>query len=139
MNWVWWSLLSAVFASVTAVLAKAGVRGMDPNFATAVRTTVVVVLSWTLVAALRSESPGPGVSRSAWMFLIASGLATGASWLCYFQALAVGPVSRVAPVDKLSVALTVLLGAMLFGEAVTLQAALGTLLVIAGAVLIATA
>lgn len=139
MNWVHWSLLSAVFASLTAVLAKAGVRGIDPNFATAVRTTVVAVLSWTVVAALRSEPPGVSVSRSTSMFLVASGLATGASWLCYFQALAAGPVSRVAPIDKLSVALTVLLGALLFGEALNLQTVSGTVLVIAGAVLIATA
>src|SRR5256885_4366888 len=100
MNWFTWALLSAAFAGVTAVLAKAGVRDVDPNLATAVRTTVVLMLAWTIAIAGGAPSvttlPGRALG-----FLVLSGLATGASWLCYFRALAVGDASKVAPVDKL--------------------------------------
>ena len=131
---MWWTyaLLSAVFAALTAVLAKIGIRGVDSTLATAVRTVVVLVLAWG-VAYFRGGLAGlAGLTRANWLFLGLSGLATGLSWLFYFRALQLGPVSRVAPVDKLSVALAVLLAVVFLGEKLTWPAALGTGLIVIG-------
>jgi transporter family protein len=137
MTWLQWSLLSALFAAVTAVFAKLGVKGLDANLATAIRTTVVVVLSWGVAAATSGAAGVSSVSGRTWIYLILSGLATGLSWLCYFHALQAGPLTRVAPVDKLSVALTILLGIAVFGESLTWKIAGGAALIVAGVLLIA--
>jgi transporter family protein len=138
MTWLGWALLSAAFAGLTAVLAKAGVRDVDSNLATAIRTTVVLVLAWGIALAGRSPSVTT-VSRNAWLFLTLSGLATGASWLCYFRALAVGNASQVAPVDKLSVVVAMALAAVFLGEKLTAAHWLGGALIVAGSVVIARA
>src|SRR5829696_8597654 len=118
MNWVHWALLSALFAGLTAVLAKVGVRDVDSNLATAIRTSVIVVFAW-LVALLTNKQPLQTVTPLSWLFLALSGLATGASWLCYFRALQLGEASRVAPVDKLSVVVAMALAALFLGESLT--------------------
>ena len=138
MTWLGWALLSAAFAGLTAVLAKAGVRDVDSNLATAIRTTVVLVLAWGI--ALVGGAPSVAtVPRNAWLFLILSGCATGASWLCYFRALAVGNASQVAPVDKLSVVVAMGLAAIFLGERLAWQHWLGGALIVAGTVVIARA
>jgi transporter family protein len=137
MTWLTWSLLSAVFAAATAILAKIGVAGIDPNLATAVRTSVVVVFTWLLAYATRQPGGFQQLSYRTWLFLGLSGLATGLSWLCYFHALQVGPASRVAPIDKLSVALVILFAALFLGERLTWAKGAGALLIVAGAITIA--
>jgi transporter family protein len=137
MTWLTWSLLSAFFAALTAVLAKLGVAGVDANLATAVRTTVVVGFTWLLALTMRAPQGLATFSAKTWMFLVLSGLATGLSWLCYFHALQSGPASRVAPIDKLSVALVILFGALFLGERMTWGKGLGGLLIVAGAIAIA--
>jgi transporter family protein len=137
VNWVYWSLLSAVFAALTALFAKLGVKGIDANLATAIRTSIVTVLTWALVAS-RPIARAELQSGSIWLYLVLSGCATGLSWLCYFHALQTGPLSRVAPVDKLSVVLTVALGALVLGESVSKQTIAGTLLIMAGVLAVAT-
>jgi transporter family protein len=137
MSWLWWALLSALFAAATALLAKVGVAGVDSNFATAVRTTVVVVFTWLIAYA----TAGPGSfhvpSNRTWLYLTLSGFATGLSWLCYFRALQLGPASRVAPIDKLSVVLVILFAALFLGEKLTWGKALGGALIVAGAIFVA--
>ena len=108
MNWVFWALLSAVFAAATALLAKVGVAGIDSNLATAIRTTVILVFTWAIAIGLEKHHALEQISRRSWVFLVLSGVCTGLSWLCYFRALQLGPASSVAPVDKLSVVLVVL-------------------------------
>jgi transporter family protein len=137
MTWITWSLLSAFFAAATAILAKLGVKGVDANVATAVRTSVVVVFTWLLAYITRRPTSFQAFSRNTWVFLIFSGLATGLSWLCYFHALQIGPASRVAPIDKLSVALVILFGALFLGEQLTWGKGLGGFLIVAGAIIIA--
>jgi transporter family protein len=142
MSWLMWALLSAVFAAATAVLAKLGVENVDSNLATAIRTTVVVVFTWLIVAAVgEGSSPGAdlfgSISRRSWIYLALSGLATGLSWLCYFRALKLGPASRVAPIDKLSVALVIGLSALFLGERLTWGKGVGGLLIVAGAIVVA--
>jgi len=137
MNWLTWSLLSALFAAITAILAKLGVAGVDSNLATAVRTTVVVVFSWVLAFALRQPTTFQMLSGRNWLFLVLSGFATGLSWICYFHALQVGQASRVAPIDKLSVVLVIVFGALFLGEGLTWGKAAGGLLIMAGAITIA--
>ncbi len=137
MTWLFWALLSAVFAAATAILAKLGVAGVDANFATAIRTTVVVLFTWLIAYTLREQTTFRAPSNKTWLFLILSGLATGLSWLCYFRALQLGPASRVAPIDKLSVALVIVLGALFLGERLTWGKALGGGLIVAGAIVIA--
>jgi transporter family protein len=137
MTWLTWSLLSAFFAALTAILAKLGVAGVDANLATAVRTSVVVVFTWLLAYLTRPAGGWQGFSNRTWLFLVLSGLATGLSWLCYFHALQVGPASRVAPVDKLSVALVILLAALFLGERLTWAKGVGGLLIVAGAIVLA--
>jgi transporter family protein len=137
MTWLVWSLLSAAFAALTAILAKQGVAGVDANLATAVRTSVVLVFTWVL--ALATGSPGrlQAFTHRTWLFLLLSGVATGLSWLCYFHALQVGEASRVAPVDKLSVVFVILLAALFLGERLTWGKGIGVLLIAAGAITIA--
>ncbi|MBV9504800.1 MAG: EamA family transporter [Acidobacteriia bacterium] len=137
MNWLSWSLLSALFASLTAILAKRGVAGVDANLATAVRTSVVVGFTWLLALATRQPKAFQNFTTATWVFLVLSGLATGLSWLCYFHALQLGQASRVAPIDKLSVALVILFGVVFLGEDFTWGKGLGGLLIVAGAITIA--
>lgn len=136
-DWRVYALGSALFAAITALLAKAGVSELDSDVATAVRTAVILVLT-VLVVLLRNELPAPGRwSARALVFLSLSGLATGASWLCYFRALKLGPASRVAPLDKLSVVFVVFLAAIFLGERLTLKSALASALITLGAMLLA--
>jgi transporter family protein len=137
MTWLTWSLLSALFAAATAILAKLGVKDVDSNVATAVRTTVVVVFTWMLAVFARQPGSFQAFSSRTWLFLVLSGLGTGLSWICYFHALQVGQASRVAPVDKLSVALVILLGALMLGERLTWGKGIGGFLIVAGAMTIA--
>jgi len=137
MTWLFWALLSALFAAATAIFAKLGVAGVDSNFATAVRTTVVVVLAWGIAFWARSDGSFHVPSKRTWLFLTLSGLATGLSWVCYFRALQLGPASRVAPIDKLSVALVIGFAALFLGETLTWGKALGALLIVAGAIVVA--
>jgi transporter family protein len=137
MTWLVWSLLSALFAAATAVLAKIGVSGVDANLATAVRTSVVVVFTWMIALVAGRPAGVQPFSTKTWLFLALSGLATGLSWVCYFHALQVGPASRVAPVDKLSVALVIVFAALFLGEPLTWTKALGGTLIIAGAITLA--
>jgi transporter family protein len=139
MTWIVWALLSAVFAAATALLAKVGVEHIDSNLATAIRTTVVLVFTWTLALSLNAHHGLSAISRRSWIFLVLSGLCTGLSWLCYFRALQIGPVSGVAPIDKLSVAIVILAGWLFFGEAMTPMKLAGGLLITAGALVIAFA
>src|SRR5579863_9746708 len=137
MTWLTWSLLSALFAAATAILAKLGVSGVDANVATAVRTSVALLFTWILAYLTRQPNSFQAFSSRTWLFLVLSGFATGRSWLCYFHALQVGPASRVAPIDKLSVALVILFAAMFLGERLTLAKGAGGLLIVAGAIMIA--
>lgn len=138
-NWIAWSLLSAVFAGVTGILAKQGVSTLDSNLATAIRTTVVLVLTWGI--ALATASPGAlgQVDRRSLLYLVLSGMATGFSWLCYFRALQLGPASRVVPLDKLSIIFLLLFAALFLGERLPPLALAGAALIVAGAVMIAVA
>jgi transporter family protein len=134
MGWIGWSLLSAFFAAVTAVLAKVGVNRVDANLATAVRTSVVFVFGWLVAWLARSPAAAQPFSAKTWLFLILSGLATGLSWICYFHAIQIGEASRVAPLDKLSVALVIVLAALFLGEPLTWTKALGGALIVAGVI-----
>lgn len=136
MSWLFWAVLSAIFAAATALLAKVGVKNVDSNLATAVRTSVVVVFTWAIALGLGSHHGLSQLGRRNWLFLVVSGLCTGLSWLCYFRALQLGPVSSVAPVDKLSVAIVVLCAWMFLGERITVAKAIGASLVTAGAVVL---
>ncbi len=111
MNWLFWALLSALFAGLTAILAKVGVKDVDSNLATAIRTSVILVFAW-IVAAVTNRQSLQTLSSRTWLFLALSGVATGASWLCYFRALQLGDASKVAPVDKLSVVVAIVLAAI---------------------------
>jgi transporter family protein len=135
---MWWTyaLLSAVFAALTALLAKIGVKGVDTNVATAVRTVVVLVLAWGVVAMQRNLGALTAIPRASLTYLVLSGFATGASWLCYFKALQAGPASLVSAVDKASLALTIILAALFLGESLTLRTALGCTLILAGTAVI---
>ena len=134
MTWIGWALLSAVFAAATALLAKLGVAHVDSNLATAVRTTVVVVFAWGIAIALGKHGEIRDLDRRTVLFLTLSGLATGLSWLCYFRALQLGPASRVAPLDKLSVPLVMIFAWLLLGEKLNPAAIFGGLLITAGAI-----
>jgi len=137
MNWLTWSLLSALFAGLTAILAKIGIAGIDSNLATAVRTTVVLLFAWGVALATGPASAVFSLSRRTWLFLTLSGLATGLSWLCYFRALQLGEASKVAPIDKLSVVFVLVFAALFLGETLTLKTVLGGTLIAAGAVVLA--
>ncbi len=139
MNWIFWALLSAFFAGLTAVLAKIGVKGVDSNLATAVRTVVVLFFTWGIALATSPMASLRTLSRHTWLFLTLSGLATGLSWLCYFRALQLGPASRVAPVDKLSVVFAIALAALVLQEKLTWQHWLGGSFILLGAIILARA
>ena len=136
-TWQLWAILSAVFAALTAILAKAGVAGVNPDLATLIRTVVVVCALVIIVAATRQWQPLTALSGRTVTFLILSGLATGASWLCYFRALKLGEAARVAPVDKLSVVFVAVFGALFLGERLAFVNWLGIGLIALGAILVA--
>ena len=136
-SWQVWALLSAVFAALTAIFAKIGVTDIDSDLATFIRTIVVLVSLALILLATGKLTAQATISTRSWMFLLLSGLGTGASWLCYFRALKLGPATLVAPIDKLSVVLVALFGAVFLGERPSLQGWLGIALIAAGAVLIA--
>ena len=136
MNWLHWALLSALFAGLTAVLAKAGVKGIDSNLATAIRTVVVLIFAWSIVFFQGFDTLARATTRT-WLFLVLSGLATGASWLCYFRALQLGEASSVAPVDKLSVVVAMVLAMLFLGEHLTWRHWVGAGFIVAGTVIIA--
>ncbi len=137
MNWFHWALLSACFAGATAVLAKSGVEGVNPDLATAIRTTVVLVFTWGIALLSARISEIPHISGRSWWFLGLSGIATGLSWLCYFRALQLGEASRVAPVDKLSVVFAIVFAALFLRERLSLQHWIGGTLIFAGALVLA--
>ncbi len=137
MSWIYWSLLSALFAAATAILAKLGVANINSNLATAIRTFVVFFLAWGIALAGVPISAITGLSRRTLMFLVLSGLATGLSWVCYFRALQLGEASRVAPVDKLSVVFVIVFASIFLGERITFATVAGGVLIAAGAVILA--
>jgi len=139
MNWIFWALLSAFFAGVTAVLAKIGVTAIDSNLATAVRTSIVLVFTWSIAFATNADAMAAlsRLSHRTWLFLVLSGIATGLSWLCYFRALQLGAASRVAPVDKLSVVFAIVFAAVLLREKIGWQQLVGGAFVVVGAVILA--
>jgi transporter family protein len=130
--WWWYALLSAVFAALTAVLAKVGIKGVNSDLATAIRTVVILVVAWGIVLAKDQPADVLHLSARTWVFLGLSGVATGLSWIFYFKALQLGKVSQVAPVDKLSVAIAIGLSVLFLGETLTLKVALGAALIIGG-------
>jgi transporter family protein len=135
---MWWvyALLSAVFAALTAIFAKIGVKNIDTDLATAIRTVVILLLAWSL-ALFKGVVPAmQNLTKQNWLFLVLSGCATGCSWIFYFKALQIGKVSQVAPVDKLSVALTIILSVIFLGEALTWKSAIGALLIISGTIVL---
>ncbi|CAN5277355.1 hypothetical protein BH09BAC1_BH09BAC1_01550 [soil metagenome] len=135
---MWWmyALLAAFFAALTAIFAKVGVRNVDSDLATAIRTVIILVMVWAIVLAKGGAQGISGISRYTLIFLILSGLSTGLSWLFYFRALQVGKVSQVAPVDKLSVALVIILSVLFLGESLSWQTAVGASLIICGTLVI---
>ncbi|MET3502483.1 transporter family protein [Mucilaginibacter rubeus] len=135
---MWWiyALLSALFAALTAIFAKIGIKGVDTDLATAIRTVIILILAWA-IALFKGTHGGIGsLTKTNWTFLILSGCATGLSWICYFRALQLGKVSQVAPVDKLSVALAIALSVIFLGEPLTLKNAIGALLIIGGTIVL---
>ena len=130
--WFILALLSAVFAALTSILAKIGVEGVNSNLATAIRTVVVVVMSWGMVFLTNAQVGLSDISKKSWIFLILSGLATGASWLCYYKALQIGEASKVVPVDKLSVVITLILAFVFLHEEFTAKSLIGCILIGAG-------
>lgn len=130
--WIIFAILSAIFAALTSVLAKVGIDGVNSNLATAIRTVVVVVMAWGMVFLTHTQSGVLEISRKSWLFLILSGLATGASWLCYYKALQMGDVSKVVPIDKLSVVITLILAFLFLHEEFTMKSLIGCILIGAG-------
>jgi bacterial/archaeal transporter family protein len=137
MNWIYWSLLSALFAAATAILAKLGVANINSNLATAIRTSVVFFLAWGIALAELPVSAIFAISRRTLVFLVLSGMATGLSWICYFRALQLGEASRVAPLDKLSVVFVIIFAAIFLGERITFATVAGGVLIAVGAVILA--
>lgn len=137
MNWIYWALLSAFFAGITAILAKIGVAGVNSHLATAILTVVVLIFTWAIALSIVPWSDLAQVTRRSYLFLLLSGLATGLSWLCYFRALQLGEASRVAPVDKLSVVFAIVLAAVFLRERLTWQHLAGGALIVSGALLLA--
>ena len=134
-GWLIYAVLSAVFASLTSILGKIGIEGIDSNLGTAIRTTVVLLMAWLMVFITHTQSGIGSIGRKSWVFLILSGLATGASWLCYYKAIQMGSVSKVAPIDKLSVVITLILAVIFLHEDFTVKSAIGAVLITAGTVL----
>jgi transporter family protein len=137
-TWQFWAIGSALFASLTAIFGKVGVREVDSNLATAIRTVVVLLFAFGIAAGTGVMGETKTITSRTWVFLVLSGLATGASWLCYYRALQIGEASRVAPIDKLSVVFTVFLAALFLGEALTPRVIIGVALMAGGALLLAT-
>ncbi|MDY5103588.1 MAG: EamA family transporter [Agathobacter sp.] len=130
--WMVFAILSAVFAALTSILAKVGIDGVNSNLATAIRTVVVVVMAWGMVFLTHAQSGLVEINKKSWIFLILSGLATGASWLCYYKALQMGDASKVVPIDKLSVVITLILAFVFLHEEFTAKSAIGCVLIAAG-------
>ena len=130
--WFIFALLSAVFAALTSILAKVGINGVNSNLATAIRTVVVVIMAWGMVFLTNAQNGLSGISRKSWLFLILSGLATGATWLCYYKALQIGEASKVVPIDKLSVVITLILAFVFLHETFTTKSLIGCILIGAG-------
>ena len=133
--WFVFAILSAVFAALTSILAKVGIEGVNSNLATAIRTLVVVLMAWLMVFITNAQGGLSSISKKSWLFLILSGLATGASWLCYYKALQMGEASKVVPIDKLSVVITVILAFVFLHEQFTIKSIIGCLLIGAGTLL----
>ena len=127
--WIWFALLSSVFAALTSILAKVGIEGVDSNLATAIRTAVVLAMAWGMVFLTSAQGGITAIGRKSWVFLILSGMATGASWLCYYRALQVGEVSKVVPIDKFSVVITMVLAFAFLHEKFTAKSIAGCLLI----------
>ena len=130
--WAIFAILSAIFAALTSILAKVGIEGVNSNLATAIRTIVVVLMAWFMVFATGNQNGIVDISKKNWIFLILSGLATGASWLCYYKALQLGEASKVVPIDKLSIVITIILAFIFLGEQITLKTLIGCCLIVAG-------
>ena len=130
--WFLFALLSAVFAALTSILAKVGINGVNSNLATAIRTVVVVIMAWGMVFLTNAQNGLSGISRKSWLFLILAGLATGASWLCYYKALQIGEASKVVPIDKLSVVITLICAFVFLHETFTTKSLIGCILIGAG-------
>lgn len=130
--WILFAILSSVFAALTTILAKVGIEGVNSNLATAIRTVVVVVMAWGMVFLTHGQKGIFDISRKSWIFLILSGFATGASWLCYYRALQMGPASKVAPIDKLSIVITLILAFVFLHEEFTVKTAIGAIGITAG-------
>lgn len=135
--WAVFALLSAVFAAATSILAKVGIEGVNSNLATALRTVVVLVMAWAMVFLTDAQGGISAISKRSWLFLILSGLATGASWLCYYRALQLGEASRVVPIDKLSVVITLAMAFLFLHEKCTAKSLVGCALIAAGTLLMA--
>ena len=133
--WVFFAVLSAIFAALTSILAKIGIDGVNSTLATAIRTFVVLLMSWGMVFITNTQSGIMEIGKRSWVFLILSGIATGASWLCYYKALQIGDVSKVVPIDKLSVVITMVLAAVILHEQFTPKSVLGCALIGAGTLL----
>ncbi len=133
--WLFFAILSSVFAALTSILAKVGIEGVNSNLATALRTAVVLLMSWGMVFLTNAQKGIGQISQRSWIFLILSGLATGASWLCYYRALQVGEASKVVPIDKLSVVITLVLAFVFLHEKFTAKSAIGCVLIGAGTLL----
>ena len=133
--WIIFALLSAVFAALTSILAKIGIDGVNSNLATAIRTIVVVIMAWVMVFLTNTQNGISDISRKSWIFLILSGLATGASWLCYYKALQMGDASKVVPIDKLSVVITLVLAVVFLHEEFTAKSLIGCVMIAAGTII----
>ncbi len=133
--WIVFAILSAIFAALTSILAKVGIGGVDSTLATAIRTVVVVLMSWGMVFITNTQGGIADISKKSWIFLILSGIATGASWLCYYKAIQIGDVSKVVPIDKLSVVLTLVLAFVFLHEQFTWKSAVGSVLIAVGTII----
>ncbi len=130
--WLLYAILSAVFAALTSILAKVGIEGVNSNLATAIRTIVVLIMAWVMVFVTNAQNGIIDISKKSWIFIILSGLATGASWLCYYKALQIGDASKVVPIDKLSVVLTLILAFVFLHEQFTWKSFVGSILITVG-------
>ena len=135
--WFILALLSAVFAALTSILAKVGIEGVNSNLATSIRTVVVAIMAWGMVFLTNAQGGISEISKKSWLFLILSGLATGASWLCYYKALQIGEASKVVPIDKLSVVITLILAFVFLHEQFTAKSLIGAILLTAGTLVMA--
>lgn len=135
--WLIFAALSAVFAALTSILVKIGIDGVNSNLATAIRTVVVLIMAWVMVFVTHSQSGITSIGKRSWLFLILSGLATGISWLCYYKALQIGEASKVVPVDKMSVVITMLMAFVFLNEKFTIKSMIGVILITAGTIFMA--